>query len=216
MLEMREREGSDVLGAREDRGNWGREASKHSSEVGFPQERDKEVSQYSAEADASRDKDVSRPSAEDRTAEFRCMREDARAAERERWDTRGLTANNDWWCRRLRRTTPWWSPADEKNRQNSFQRKTVVNRRFTRSAQSRFTKRAGRVLTSTASRRRLERCMRHSAEVRLHSEGCRETFGGMLKPCDRRRILTHETVKDVTLQEATESTKDPEKCRGTR
>ena len=28
-------------------------------------------------------------------------------------------------------------------------------------------------------------------------------FGGMLKPCDFRRIFTHETVKDVTLQEAT-------------
>ena len=52
MLEMREREGSDVLGAREDRGKWGREASKHLAEVDIPQERVKEVSQYSAEVDA--------------------------------------------------------------------------------------------------------------------------------------------------------------------
>ena len=39
MLEMREREGSDVLGAREDRGNVGREASKHSAEVDASQVR---------------------------------------------------------------------------------------------------------------------------------------------------------------------------------
>ena len=60
-----------------------------------------------------------------------------------------------------------------------------------------------------------------SVEVRLHSESCPESikkepertisgvvsFGGTLKPQDRRRILTHETVKDVTLQNATESTR---------
>ena len=42
MLEVREREGSDVQTAAS-----GREASKHSAEVGKPQERDKEVSQNS-------------------------------------------------------------------------------------------------------------------------------------------------------------------------
>ena len=53
MLEMREREGSDVLGAREDPGRRGRDASKHSTEVGIPQERrSQEVSQYSAEKSA--------------------------------------------------------------------------------------------------------------------------------------------------------------------
>ena len=51
MLEMREREGSDVLGAREDPGRRGREASKHSAEVEIPKERrSQEVSQYSAES----------------------------------------------------------------------------------------------------------------------------------------------------------------------
>ena len=44
-----------------------------------------------------RDKEVSQHSAEDRTTEFGCVRWDARAAvqEKERWDTGGLTANND-------------------------------------------------------------------------------------------------------------------------
>ena len=49
--EKREREGSDVLGAREDRGKGGREASKHSAKVGRPQRRrSQEVSQYLAES----------------------------------------------------------------------------------------------------------------------------------------------------------------------
>ena len=84
-----------------------------------------------------------------------------------------------------------------------------------------------------------------SAEVRLHSEGCRESIRQAMvdedmgqqrarandlwsqtlrwdvqsagsQPGDRRRTLTHETVRDMTLQEATESTKDRERRRGTR
>ena len=50
MLKMREREGSGVLGAREDRGKLGGEASKHSAEVSIPRRRrSPELSQYSAE-----------------------------------------------------------------------------------------------------------------------------------------------------------------------
>ena len=80
-----------------------------------------------------------------------------RAAVQERRDTGGLSANNDHTCGVEGFSGP---------RRGRVPAKTVENRRFTRSAQSRFTKCAGRVLTSTASRRRLERCMQHSADER--------------------------------------------------
>ena len=86
--------------------------------------------------------------------------------ERERRDTSGLTANNDHICGVERLCGLRRGGVPEARRQNSLQRKTGVNTRFTRSARSRFTKRQGRVLTSTASRRRLERCMQHSADER--------------------------------------------------
>ena len=115
-----------------------------------------------------------RVSQEPSQAEFRCMRVDACAAvqERRRDGTREV----------LPRTTTTLvvlkAPADhtpvESRRREDFQRKTVLNRRFTRSAQSRFTKRAGRVLTRIASRRRLERSMQHSADE--PSEGCRDSI----------------------------------------
>ena len=102
-------------------------------------------------------------------AEFNSMRwwpPRSSAREKERWDTRGLTANNDNTGGVEGLSGPRRGRVPQTRRQNSFQRKTVVNRRFTRNAQSRFKKRAGRVLTSTASRRRLERRMQHSADER--------------------------------------------------
>ena len=63
---MRERGGSDVLRAREDPGSRGREASKHSPEVGIPQVRRSQE-----------------PSDGDRTPSWERLRSGAR--EKERW-----------------------------------------------------------------------------------------------------------------------------------
>ena len=51
MLEVRERGGSDVLGAREDRGKGGRESSKHSAEVDASQERQGGLPAFSRKSD---------------------------------------------------------------------------------------------------------------------------------------------------------------------
>ena len=63
-------------------------------------------------------------------------------------------------------------------RQSSLQRETVVNRRCTRSAQSRFMMRAGRVRVQPAGGDLRDVCStaQMSAEVRLHSERCRESI----------------------------------------
>ena len=85
VLEMREREGSDALGAREDRGKGGEDASKHSAEVDASQ--DEEVSQYSEE---SRRRSEALTGALGRRlvlAEFNCMRGwPPRSSARERSD----------------------------------------------------------------------------------------------------------------------------------
>ena len=109
MLEMRELQDSDVLGAPENHGKWGRDASKDSSEVGKPQK----------SMHRKRDKEVSRHSGEDRTAELGCVRGDARAAVQEREREMGHRRSHreqrpHRWCRRPQRATPWQSPADEK------------------------------------------------------------------------------------------------------
>ena len=167
MLKLREREGSGVLGAREDRGKLG---GGKSAEVSFPRRRrSPELSQCSAE---SRSRSEALTGAFGRRpvlAESRCMRgwpPRSSAREKERRDTGGLPANNDHTGGVEGLSGPRRGGVPQTRRQNSFQRKTVVNRRFTRSAQSRFTKRAGRVLTSAASRRRPERRMQHSADER--------------------------------------------------
>ena len=74
---MIEREGSDVLGAREDRGKGGKEASKPSAEVGrkggaWPHKKNTRRIQMYAWGGPR-----------------------GSAREKERWDTGGLTANND-------------------------------------------------------------------------------------------------------------------------
>ena len=54
----------------------------------------------------------------------------AAVQEKERWDTRGLAANND----HEGLSGPRRDGVPQTRRQNTFQRNTVVNRRFTRSA----------------------------------------------------------------------------------
>ena len=164
------------MGAREDHGKWGREASKDSSEVGIPQLRDKEAPQYSAEVGNRKSRRIANETRRSRDIRGKTVRQNSVACvetpaqqcrrEKERWDTGGLTANNDHTGGVEGLSGPHRGRVPQTRRQNCFQRKTVVNRRFTRRAGSRFTKRAGRVLTSTASRRRLERCMQHSADER--------------------------------------------------
>ena len=82
-----------VLGAREDPGRRGREVSKQSAEVGIPQERrSQEVSQFSAE---SRGREGLAGALAGRIQMHAWGRLRSSAREKERWDTRGLTANNN-------------------------------------------------------------------------------------------------------------------------
>ena len=128
MLEMREREGSDVLGAREDRGKGGREASKHSAEVGIPRRRrSQEVSWCSAESRRRSEALTRALGRRPVLAEFNCMRGwPPRNSARERtrgWDTRGLTANNDHTGSGPRR----------REDRTAFCERTVVNKQNTKS-----------------------------------------------------------------------------------
>ena len=127
MLEMREREGSDVLGAREDPGRRGREASKHSAEVGIPQGRDAHRRSHSIQQKVGAAVRLSQePSDEDHVAEFNCMRgwpPRRSAREKERWDTRGLAANNDHTGGVEGLSGPRRGRAPKTRRQNSSQRK---------------------------------------------------------------------------------------------
>ena len=153
MLEMREREGSGVLGAREDPGRRGREVSKYSVEIDASQERQCGLTPFSRSRYTASDALTRALGRRRALAEYRSMREwppRSCARERERWDTGGLTANNEHTCGFEGLSGPRRGRVPQMRRQNSFQRKTVVNRRFTRSGQCSFTKRAGCVLTSPA------------------------------------------------------------------
>ena len=143
MLEMREREGSGVLRTREGRAKWSREASKHSAQVGASQARRGGLPAFSR-----------RPVRQNSVARVETPVQQC---------TIGLTANNDHTSGAEGLSGPHCGRVPQTGRQNSSRRKTVVSRRFTGNAQGRFTKRAGRALTSTAGRRRLERRMQHSA-----------------------------------------------------
>ena len=93
---MREREGSDVLGALEDPSSRGKDASKRSAEVGIPQERS-HMRSYSIQQNVDAAVRLSQePSDEDEYLQNL----DARA---------GTPARQ---CKTERGTTPWKSPKD--------------------------------------------------------------------------------------------------------
>ena len=99
MLEMREREGSDVLGAHEDRGKGGTEASKHSAEVDASQVRQGCLAAFSRKPDPQVRRSQE-PFDEDELA--RCLRGDARAAVQERKEMRHKRSYRE------QRPHRWW------------------------------------------------------------------------------------------------------------
>ena len=95
---------------------------------------------------------------------------------------------------------------ESRRQKSSFQQETVVNTRFTRSARSRFHSRvqlAGRDSRDVCSAAQM------SAEVKLHSEGCRERIG-------RTDVKNGCVSRKKPEQEATESPTGQEKRSGTR